>query len=343
MKYSFRNDYNQVGHPRIIQTLLDHANCVNVGYGEDIVTKELENMVSNLVDGDVKIYLLVGGTLANKLVLSKILAPYEAVIACETGHINVHETGAVEQTGHKILTVKKENGKLSSKDIHEVMNIHNEVHRVLPRVVYISNSTEVGTIYKKEELMDLYHTCKQYGLYLFLDGARLPIALTSSANDLTLKDIYNYTDVFYISGTKNGMPLGEMVLVKNELINSNFLYHLKNQGGMVSKTFTLSYMFKEYLKDDFYLELARNANKMAEYLKEELIKLNVNIKYLNDTNQIFVELNNDIIDTLSKEYDFEVWESNSNSTVIRLVTCFNTTLDGCNLFINNLKDLLKVN
>ncbi|MBR2891274.1 MAG: threonine aldolase [Bacilli bacterium] len=340
MKYSFRNDYNQVGHPRIIQTLLDHANCVNVGYGEDIVTKELENMVSNLVDGDVKIYLLVGGTLANKLVLSKILAPYEAVIACETGHINVHETGAVEQTGHKILTVKKENGKLSSKDIHEVMNIHNEVHRVLPRVVYISNSTEVGTIYKKEELMDLYHTCKQYGLYLFLDGARLPIALTSSANDLNLKDIYNYTDVFYISGTKNGMPLGEMVVVKNELINSNFLYHLKNQGGMVSKTFTLSYMFKEYLKDDFYLELARNANKMAEYLKEELIKLNVNIKYLNDTNQIFVELNNDIIDTLSKEYDFEVWESNSNSTVIRLVTCFNTTLDGCNMLIEDLKKLL---
>lgn len=340
MKYSFRNDYNQVGHPRIIQTLLDHANCVNVGYGEDIVTKELENMVSNLVDGDVKIYLLVGGTLANKLVLSKILAPYEAVIACETGHINVHETGAVEQTGHKILTVKKENGKLSSKDIHEVMNIHNEVHRVLPRVVYISNSTEVGTIYKKEELMDLYHTCKQYGLYLFLDGARLPIALTSSANDLTLKDIYNYTDVFYISGTKNGMPLGEMIVVKNELINSNFLYHLKNQGAMVSKTFTLSYMFKEYLKNDFYLELARNANKMAEYLKEELIKLNVNIKYLNDTNQIFVELNNDIIDTLSKEYDFEVWESNSNSTVIRLVTCFNTTLDGCNMLIEDLKKIL---
>lgn len=340
MKYSFRNDYNQVGHPRIIQTLLDHANCVNVGYGEDIVTKELENMVSNLVDGDVKIYLLVGGTLANKLVLSKILAPYEAVIACETGHINVHETGAVEQTGHKILTVKKENGKLSSKDIHEVMNIHNEVHRVLPRVVYISNSTEVGTIYKKEELMDLYQTCKQYGLYLFLDGARLPIALTSSANDLTLKDIYNYTDVFYISGTKNGMPLGEMVVVKNELINSNFLYHLKNQGGMVSKTFTLSYMFKEYLKDDFYLELARNANKMAEYLKEELIKLNVNIKYLNDTNQIFVELNNDIIDTLSKEYDFEVWEQLTSTTVIRLVTCFNTTLDGCNMLIEDLKKLL---
>lgn len=340
MKYSFRNDYNQVGHPRIIQTLLDHANCVNVGYGEDIVTKELENMVSNLVDGDVKIYLLVGGTLANKLVLSKILAPYEAVISCETGHINVHETGAVEQTGHKILTVKKENGKLSSKDIHEVMNIHNEVHRVLPRVVYISNSTEVGTIYKKEELMDLYHTCKQYGLYLFLDGARLPIALTSSANDLTLKDIYNYTDVFYISGTKNGMPLGEMVVVKNELINSNFLYHLKNQGGMVSKTFTLSYMFKEYLKDDFYLELARNANKMAEYLKEELIKLNVNIKYLNDTNQIFVELNNDIIDTLSKEYDFEIWEQLTNTTVIRLVTCFNTTLDGCNMLIEDLKKLL---
>ena len=343
MKYSFRNDYNQVGHPRIIETLLKNASVINVGYGEDTVTKEVEDLVKTKVEGDASIYLMVGGTHANKTVISKILRPYEAVISCESGHINVHETGAVEQTGHKILTVNKANGKLSKDDIDEVMRIHNEVHRVLPRLVYISDSTEIGTVYTKQELVELYTACKKYGLYLFLDGARLPIALTAKSNDLTLKDIYDYTDVFYLSGTKNGMPLGEMVVIKDQTINENFKYHIKNQGAMVSKSFTLAYMFKEYLKDDFYLELASNANKQAEYLRNEFIKLNVNIKYLNDTNQIFIELDPKIVEALSKEYDFEVWESNSNSTVIRLVTCFSTTLDGCNLFINDLKELIEGN
>ena len=188
MKYSFRNDYNQVGHKRIIETLLNNANFINVGYGEDTVTKEVEDLVKAKVEGDASIYLMVGGTNANKTVISKILRPYEAVISCESGHINVHETGAVEQTGHKILTVNKANGKLSKDDIDEVMRIHNEVHRVLPRLVYISDSTEIGTVYTKQELVELYSACKKHGLYLFLDGARLPIALTAKSNDLTLKD-----------------------------------------------------------------------------------------------------------------------------------------------------------
>lgn len=296
MKYSFRNDYNQVGHPRIIETLLKNAYTMNVGYGEDDITKELEQLISNKVEGKANIHLLVGGTLANKIVISKILRPYEAVISCDTGHINVHETGAVEATGHKIITVTKSDGKLESKDIIEVMNVYNEVHRVFPKVVYISNSTEIGTVYTKQELMELYNTCKKYGLYLFLDGARLPIALTTKHTDLTLKDIYDYTDVFYISGTKNGMPLGEMIVIKNDEINDNFKYHLKNQGAMVSKTFTLSYMFMEYFKDDFYLSLAKNANELAGYLREQFISLNINIKYPNDTNQIFIELDNKIIE-----------------------------------------------
>lgn len=340
MKYSFRNDYNQVGHPRIIETLLKNAYTMNVGYGEDEITKELEQLISNKVEGKANIHLLVGGTLANKIVISKILRPYEAVISCDTGHINVHETGAVEATGHKIITVTKSDGKLESKDIIEVMKIYNEVHRVFPKVVYISNSTEVGTVYTKNELIDLYNTCRQYKLYLFLDGARLPIALTTKDTDLTLKDIYDYTDVFYISGTKNGMPLGEMIVIKNEEINESFKYHLKNQGGMVSKTFTLSYMFLEYFKDDFYLSLAKNANELAGYLREQFISLNINIKYPNDTNQIFIELDNKIIDKIKKDYEFEIWEKLKDTTIIRIVTSFNTTIEGCKLLIDDLKQLL---
>lgn len=340
MKYSFRNDYNQVGHPRIIETLLKNAYTMNVGYGEDEITKELEQLISNKVEGKANIHLLVGGTLANKIVISKILRPYEAVISCDTGHINVHETGAVEATGHKIITVTKSDGKLESKDIIEVMNVYNEVHRVFPKVVYISNSTEIGTVYTKKELMELYNTCKKYGLYLFLDGARLPIALTTKNTALTLKDIYDYTDVFYISGTKNGMPLGEMIVIKNDEINDNFKYHLKNQGAMVSKTFTLSYMFMEYFKDDFYLSLAKNANELAGYLREQFISLNINIKYPNDTNQIFIELDNKIIDKIKKDYEFEIWEKLKDTTIIRIVTSFNTTIEGCKLLIDDLKQLL---
>lgn len=147
MKYSFRNDYNQVGHPRIIEALSKNANVIHSGYGEDIVTKELTKLISEYVGANANVHLLVGGTLANKTVISKMLKPYEAVISCDSGHINVHETGAVEATGHRIISIVKENGKLSSEDIDGVMKVYNEVHRVHPKAVYISNSTEIGTVY----------------------------------------------------------------------------------------------------------------------------------------------------------------------------------------------------
>ncbi len=341
MKYSFRNDYNQVGHPRIIEALLKNANVVNSGYGEDVVTKNLKNLLSESVGKEVNIHLLVGGTLANKTVISKMLRPYEAVISCDSGHINVHETGAVEATGHRIISIMKDNGKLSSYDIDEVMKVYNEVHRVHPKAVYISNSTEIGTVYTKKELVEIYACCKKYGLYLYLDGARLPIALTSKSNDITLKDIYDYTDVFYISGTKNGMPLGEILIIKDEDINEKFKYHLKNQGGMVSKTFTLSYMFLEYFKDDFYLTLAKNANDNAEYLRNKFKELNINIVYPNDTNQIFIELEKSVVEKISEDYDFEIWERLESTIIIRIVTTFNTTIESCNELISDLKKLIK--
>ena len=209
------------------------------------------------------------------------------------------------------------------------MKLYIDCHMVKPKMVYVSNSTEIGTVYNKDELKQIYETCKEYGLYLFLDGARLPIALTSSENDMTIKDIAHYTDVFYLGGAKNGLPVGEMLIIKNKEINEHFKYHLKNQGGMVSKGFFLSYMFKEYLENDFYLELASIANRTAEYLKNEFSKLGVEIVYPNATNQIFVRLDNNKIDELSEKFDFEMWEKGSEKSVIRLVTSWSSRIEDC--------------
>ncbi len=336
MKYSFRNDYGNIGHKKILETLIEHAEINHVGYSTDEITNELEQEVKRLTDHDVNIHIVVGGTLTNLVIISKILKPYEGIISVETGHINTHETGAVEGTGHKIITVKGYEGKVTPKDVEYVMNNYTDCHLVLPRMVYISNSTEIGTIYNKEELSTLYATCKKYGLYLFLDGARLPIALTSSDNDMSIIDITEYTDIYYIGGAKNGLPLGEMIVIKDKKINENFKYHIKNRGAMVSKGFFLSYMFIEYLKDNFYLELAQNSNDMARYLRNKLIEKNIEIVYPNNTNQIFVRLTNEKIKELLKKFDFEIWETGDEYTVVRLVTSWNTNKDLCDYLIEDI-------
>ena len=337
MKYSFRNDYNQVGHPLILEALVKNASAINVGYGFDDISINLEKKIQKLVKEKVSVYLLAGGTQTNMLTLSKILKPYEAVISVKSGHIESHETGAVEGSGHKIITVNGENGKVRAGDVLDVLALYNNPHMVKPRAVYISDSTEIGTVYKKEELKELYKVCKKNDLYLFLDGARLPIALTSSDNDMDLADICKYTDAFYIGGTKNGMPLGEMLIIKDKYISEDFRYHLKNKGAMLSKTFMLAYMFDAYFENDLYLSLAKNSNSMAKYLREELHGIGIEIAFPNNTNQVFVILKNDLINTIKEEFDFEMWEEGKESSIIRLVTSFNTSKDSIDALIEKVK------
>lgn len=337
MKYSFRNDYSEIGHPTILKKLLDKATVQNVGYGFDDVTKKLEKLVCNIVESKVHVVLASGGTQANLTIISKILAPYEAVISVDTGHINVHETGAVEGTGHKILTVPGENGKITSKSIREIVTLHEDCHMVLPRLVYFSNSTEIGTTYSKEELEDIYSTCKSLGLYVFIDGARISQAL--AASKLTLKDIMDNSDVFYFGGTKNGLPYGEMIVIKNENIYENFYYHLKNRGAMLAKTYVVSLMFLELLKDDLYLKLAEHANQMSQKIKKDLIGIGVDICYPNLTNQLFIKLNKIEVNELANLYAFEIWEDFGEEQIIRLVTSWATPASVCAEFINDIKKM----
>ena len=202
--YSFRNDYSEGAHPRVLQALIDTNLEQTVGYGLDPYCEKAKDTIRRLCNApDAAVHFLVGGTQTNLLVIESLLQPYEAVISAHTGHVNVHETGAIEATGHKVCTAYAPDGKLTPELVESVVRAHSSEHMVLPRLVYISNTTEVGTLYTKAELRALRRCCDQHGLFLFLDGARLGSALTASGNDLTLADLAELTDAFYLGGTKS--------------------------------------------------------------------------------------------------------------------------------------------
>lgn len=329
IKYSFRNDYSDVGNPIILEELTKHCGIQYTGYGSDTITCQLLELVREKTKQNVDIYLFSGGTQTNLTYISKVLTNYEAVISHKDGHINTHETGAVEGAGKKIIPVEGKNGKVYPEDVEKVISLHTENYMVNPKLVYISNSTESGTIYSLKELKELYEICQKYNLLLFLDGARLPVALTSEENDLTLELVAKYTDAFYLGGTKNGMPYGEMLIIKDDESKKYFSYHLKNKGAMLSKTFVLSILFKKFLENDLYLQLAQNANDTAKILREELIANNYEIVYQNPTNQIFVKIDYYMLNILQDMYNFEVWEKYENYVIIRLVTSWYTTKEAC--------------
>lgn len=336
MKYSFRNDYSEIGHPKVIQRLMEYSIEQNIGYGEDKHTKNAINIIRKKTGTNCDVHFLMGGTQANMVVISSALRPYEAVICAESGHINVHETGAIEGQGHKCLACECENGKLTPDDIQRVLNKHIDHHMVKPKMVYISNPTEIGTVYNKIELMNLSKYCKEHNLYLYLDGARLASALAST--DVTFMDLGKYTDVFYIGGTKCGALFGEAVVINNEELKKEFNYSVKHYGAMYSKGFTAAIMFEALLEDNTYVNIGAHQNAMAKFLADEISKLGIPFKFRSVTNQIFPIVSHEIEKYIKKEFDFEVWEpNNSNSKVIRLVTSFNTTQKNCIEFIDYLR------
>lgn len=336
MIYSFKNDYSSIAHPLVLQKLMECQNEQNIGYGLDIHSDKAIRLIQEKIKNDSDIYFLVGGTQANMVVISSILKPYEAVICVESGHINVHETGAIEGQGHKCLAHKGLNGKLYPENIIEVIKKHPDCHMVKPKMVYISNATEIGTVYTKQELIDLYNCCKENNLYLFLDGARLASAL--AASDITYEDLGKYTDVFYIGGTKNGGYIGEAVVINNKILSVDFDYSIKHFGAMLAKGFVGGIVFEVLMNGDLYLEIGKNENDCANYLAKELKKLNVKFMCDSVTNQIFPIVNKKMMEYLEKEFLFEVWEYiNDDEIVIRLVTSFTTRRYHCDQFLDYFK------
>jgi threonine aldolase len=336
--YSFKNDYSEGAHPRILEALMKTNMEQTVGYGLDEYSEEAKNRIKNLVENtNADVLFLVGGTQTNQIAISAFLRPYQAAVSAETGHINVHETGAIEATGHKVVTARTVDGKLTKELIDEVVCLHTDEHMVQPKLVYISNSTELGTVYNKEELEELYACCKKRGLYLYLDGARLGAALESGKTNLTLRDIAKLTDAFYIGGTKNGALFGEAIVIVNDELKKDFRYMIKRHGGMFAKGRLLGLQFLELFKDNLYFELADHANKMSMKLKEGMREKGYQFASDSYTNMQFPIMKNEEIARLEKEFKFEVIKkAGEEQSVIRLVTSFATTKDAVEEFLKKL-------
>lgn len=340
--YSFMNDYSEGAHPRILQALLETNLEQAIGYGLDQFTSEAVQLIKEKIGRqDVDIHLIPGGTQTNLIAISAFLRPHEAVIAPLTGHVEVHETGAIEATGHKIITKEGREGKLSPADIIEAVEFHCDEHMVKPKLVYISNSTEVGSIYTKAELTALGKVCREHNLLLFMDGARLGSALTSTKNDLTLIEIASLVDAFYIGGTKNGALIGEALVIITDSLKEDFRYHIKQKGALLAKGRLLGIQFRELFRDNLFFELAEHANLMAAKIQDALVALGCPLLLHSPSNQLFPIMPNQVIAELAKDYSFEIQrKADENHSLIRLVTSWATQESAVDEFIEDLKRLL---
>ncbi|WP_407313929.1 threonine aldolase family protein [Desulfosporosinus sp. SB140] len=340
--YSFKNDYSEGAHPRLLNALIE-TNFEQVeGYGEDCYTqKAVELLKQRIGRNDIDIHLLSGGTQTNLTAISAFLRPHEAVISANTGHILVHETGAIEATGHKIISVEVGDGKLNSLHIKAALDAHTDEHMVKPRLVYISNPTEIGSIYNRKELEQISRCCRDNKLVLFMDGARLGSALCSEENDLELSDLVTLVDAFYIGGTKNGALLGEALVICRDSLKEDFRFHMKQKGALLAKGKLLGIQFLELFRDNLYFDLAKHANAMASLLRDEIIKAGFEFLVHSPSNQIFPILPDRLISELQKNYSFYVWSKvDMNNSAVRLVTSWATKEEAVLAFIEDLKALI---
>ena len=337
--FSFKNDYSEGCHPKILDALVKANFDQQEGYGDDEYSLQARSLIRQHIGNlDADIHFVSGGTQANLIVAAAILRPHESIISAETGHVHVHEAGAIEATGHKINLIRSSDGKIRPDQIQAVLDEHITIpHMVKPKLVYISNSTEIGTVYRKKELEDLSSYCKSRSLYLFLDGARLGSALSAEGNDLTLADVCALTDVFYIGGTKNGALLGEAIVIRHDGMKEDFGYHLKQRGALLSKGRLLGIQFLELFRDDLYFALAKHANAMAMKIALGVARSGYDSLTDSITNQIFPILPNTLIETLEQHYGFYVWQKiDTTTSAIRLVTSWATPEEMVDRFIDDL-------
>ena len=308
---SFRNDYSEGAHPSVLEAISKHNFETTCGYSMDPFCQQAADTVRALTAcPDADVHFIVGGTLANSIVISAALRPWEGVIAATTGHINVHETGAIESSGHKVCSIEAPDGKLTPALVREVMRIHcdgKDEHMVLPRMVYISDATELGTIYTKSELAALHDVCREFGLYLFLDGARMPAALVAEGNDLDITDFGKYCDAYYIGGTKNGLLFGEAVVITNNDPKPHFRNMIKQRGGMFAKGFLFGVQFGAYFKDGLWLEMARHAVSQAQRIAKAAEEKGYTLYAKSPTNQVFIVLSHEKIAELEQNFAFEAF------------------------------------
>ena len=327
--YSFLDDYSEGAHPDILQALIQTNLVRQAPYGDDAYSAEAASRIASRLGPSFQgaVHFVASGTMANIVSISSCLRPHEAVIAVASGHIVLREAGAIEATGHKLIVVAAVDGKITPDKIEEALaaNAHSP-HMANPRLIYLSNATETGTLYTLAELRAISALARRRGLILFLDGARLGAALASDRNDATLADIASLVDLFWIGGTKLGALLGEAIVVCNPSLTEDFAFHLKQRGGMLAKGRLLGIQFQALFGDsDLFTSLARHANAMAAKLAAGITVRGHALAAQTETNQVFPILPNAAIATLQPEFAFYVWNKSDDAhSVIRLVTSWAT-------------------
>lgn len=325
----FRNDYSEGAHPKVLQALVETNLVSTPGYGcDEYCACARELLRERFACPNADVHFLVGGTQTNLTAAAAFLRPWEAIIAADTGHIAVHETGAIEATGHKVYVVPGVDGKLTSDAIRTAVRDHQtgtEEHMVLPRMVYVSDSTELGTIYTRAELQALSDTCRELGLYLYLDGARMAMALTAQGNDLVPEDFAQLCDAFYLGGTKNALLFGEALVIVNNALKPYFRNVMKQHGGMLAKGRLLGVQFAAILQDDLWLQTARHANELAQRLAAALTAMGVPLYAASPTNQVFPIFTNAQVEALRQNFSFKfIARVDENHSAIRFVTSWAT-------------------
>lgn len=326
----FNCDYSEGAYSSILEKLAQTNLEQTAGYGLDPYCEKARKLIQDLCKApQAQVHFLVGGTQTNMMLIAAALRPYQGALSPDSGHINVHESGAIEATGHKVLALPSKDGKITAEQVQEEYTKHykdpDREHMVQPKLVYISNPTEIGTIYSKAELTALSKVCRENNLYLYVDGARLGYGLTAKSNDLSLADMAELCDAFYIGGTKVGALFGEALVITNPALQEDFRYVIKQHGGMFAKGRLLGIQFLALLEDGTYFEIARHANELAEQIKQACIKKGYSFLTQSDTNQQFPILPNSVLEKLGSKYTYSVWQPMDEShSAVRFCTSWAT-------------------
>ncbi len=338
----FECDYAEGAHSRVLERLTETNLEQTAGYGEDPHCARARAYLRRLCQDDsLDVHFLVGGTQTNTTVISAVLRPHQGVIAAESGHVNVHESGAIEATGHKVLAVPSGDGKLTARDVQEVYDGHwqdvNHEHMVQPGMVYISQPTENGTLYSLAELTALWETCQARGLFLYVDGARLGYGLMSEACDMTLPELARRCDAFYLGGTKQGLLFGEALVLVNQGLRRDFRYHIKQHGGLLAKGRLLGVQFCAMLEDGLYFTLARQADELAMAIRRAFADRGYGMLFDSYTNQQYPILPDGLLAELEKEFAFSFWcKVDESHSAVRICTSWATQPEAVRALIDAL-------
>jgi threonine aldolase len=342
--FHFESDYLEGCCPQILEALQATNLEQTLGYGEDAHCAEAARRIRYVFDcPDADVHFLVGGTQTNVTVISALLRPHQGVLCAESAHINVHETGAVEHSGHKAITLPAPAGKISTAQVREALEAHqrdfSREHMVQPGMVYISFPTELGTIYTKQELSDLHAVCREWDIPLFIDGARLGYGLEASGCNVLPKDLPKLSDVFYIGGTKQGALFGEAVVFSDTRLSEDFRYFIKQNGGMLAKGRLLGIQFETLMNEGLYFKLARHADRLADRVRAAFTRKGIPFLVENTTNQVFPVVSNEVLPRLEAAFGFECWQTvDAAHTAVRFCTSWATpesAIEELEAFIDN--------